>query len=96
MEMRGPSEFGPVNGPLKDWEMMDRLSEINVPTLVTGGRFDEASPEHMRMLAAGVAGAELAVFEASSHMAFVEERDAYVQRVRAFLRTVDEDGNSDT
>ncbi|NNM96085.1 MAG: hypothetical protein HKL89_00550 [Candidatus Dormibacteraeota bacterium] len=75
--------------------MMDWLSEINVLTLVTRGRFDEASPAHMRVLAAGVAGAEMALFRASSQMAFDEERDTDVQRVRAFLRTVDGDGNSD-
>jgi proline-specific peptidase len=85
MAMWGPSEFGPVPGVLRDWEMIDRLPEITVPTLVTCGRFDEASPEHMAMLAAGIPGAELAIFESSSHTAFIEETDAYLARVRSFL-----------
>lgn len=89
MAMWGPSEFGPVPGALRDWEMLDRLSEIGVPTLVTCGRFDEATPQHMGMLAAGIPGAELAIFEASSHTAFIEETPAYLARLRAFLATVD-------
>jgi proline iminopeptidase len=88
MAMWGPSEFGPVPGALRDWEMIPRLSAIHAPTLVTCGRFDEATPEHMEMLASGIAGAELTIFEASSHTAFLEETDAYLSRVRAFLRTV--------
>jgi proline-specific peptidase len=88
MAMWGPSEFGPVPGVLRDWEMTDRLPEIRVPTLVTCGRFDEASPEHMGMLAAGIPGAELTIFEASSHTAFIEETPAYLARLRAFLETV--------
>lgn len=89
MAMWGPSEFGPVPGALRDWEMVNRLPEIDVPTLVTCGRFDEASPEHMAMLAAGIPGAELSIFEASSHTAFIEETPAYLARLRAFLATVD-------
>ena len=89
MAMWGPSEFGPVPGALRDWEMIDRLPEISVPTLVTCGRFDEASPEHMGMLAAGIPGAELTIFEASSHTAFIEETPAYLARLRTFLATVD-------
>jgi proline iminopeptidase len=88
MAMWGPSEFGPVPGVLRDWEMLDRLSEIGVPTLVTCGRYDEASPEHMQMLAAGIPGAELTIFEASSHTAFVEETSIYLARLRTFLQTV--------
>jgi proline iminopeptidase len=88
MAMWGPSEFGPVPGVLRDWEMLDRLSEIGVPTLVTCGRYDEASPEHMQMLAEGIPGAELTIFEASSHTAFVEETSIYLARLRTFLQTV--------
>ena len=33
--------------------------------------------------------AELAIFENSSHLAFAEERDAYIARLRVFLRAHD-------
>jgi hypothetical protein len=36
--MNGPSEFT-VTGTLKTWHIMDRLGEIEVPTLLVGGRY---------------------------------------------------------
>src|SRR5215469_7674920 len=89
MTMWGPSEFGPVTGRLRDWDVTARLSEIAVPTLVTGGRYDEARPEHLAVLADGIRGAELTIFENSSHLAFIEERDAYIQRLDGFLADVE-------
>lgn len=87
--MWGPSEFGPVTGALRTWEMARRLPEVAVPTLVTVGHFDEASPAHMAELAAGIPGAELAVFEHSSHLAFLEEEELYLARLRSYLAKVD-------
>jgi pimeloyl-ACP methyl ester carboxylesterase len=36
-----------VTGTLKDWDVMDRLGEIKVPTLLVGGRYDECRPSHL-------------------------------------------------
>ena len=83
------TSFGPVTGNLDGWDITDRLSEIAMPTLVTGGRHDEMRPEHMAVLADGIPNAELVIFEQSSHMAFFEEREAYVAAVRAFLNKVE-------
>lgn len=90
--MWGPSEFGPVTGRLRDWDVTDRLAEISVPTLVTGGRHDEARPAHLALLADGITGSELVIFEDSSHLAFIEERELYVQTVAAFLARAEADG----
>jgi proline-specific peptidase len=87
--MWGPSEFGPVTGRLRDWDVTARLSEIAVPTLVTCGRHDEARPDHVAALAAGIAGSELAIFEDSSHTAFIEERALYLQTLDDFLTRVE-------
>jgi len=89
LTMWGPSEFGPVTGNLDGWDITHRLAEITVPTLVTVGRHDEMRPDHMAVLADGIPNGELVVFEESSHMAFVEERDAYVATVRRFLERVE-------
>jgi len=91
--MWGPSEFGPVTGCLRDWDVTDRLAEIQVPTLVTGGRYDEARPDHLAILADGIGGSELVIFEDSSHMAFVEERALYMQTIEDFLGRVEGDGD---
>jgi pimeloyl-ACP methyl ester carboxylesterase len=87
--MWGPSEFGPVTGRLRDWDVTARLAEIQVPALVTGGRHHEARPAHLAALAEGLRHAELVIFENSSHMAFIEEREAYIRVVEAFLGRVE-------
>jgi proline-specific peptidase len=86
--MYGPSEFH-ATGTLKDWDITSRLGEIGVPTLVTSGRYDEATPRVAGTVHAGIAGSEWVVFEASSHMPFVEETDRYLAVVGAFLARVE-------
>ena len=89
LTMWGPSEFGPVTGNLDGWDVTDRLKEITVPTLLTVGRHDEMWPSHMEDMRAQMPDAELVIFEHSSHMAFVEERDAYMATMRRFLDRVE-------
>jgi L-proline amide hydrolase len=86
--MNGPSEFH-VIGNIKDWDRTDRLAEIRVPTLITSGRFDESTPLINDVLHKGIAGSEWVIFEQSSHMAHVEERELYVSTVRAFIEGVE-------
>jgi len=82
--MNGPSEFH-VIGSIKDWQSLDRLDEIDVPTLLVSGRYDEATPALQEELRAGIRGAEWVVFEESSHMPHVEERERYMQVVGDWL-----------
>jgi proline iminopeptidase len=88
--MWGPSEFGPVTGNLKGWDITERLGEIRVPTLLTVGRHDEMWPSHMQDMQARIPGSELVIFEDSSHMAFVEERDTYIATMNRFLDQVEQ------
>jgi proline-specific peptidase len=87
--MWGPSEFGPVTGNLKNWDVTGRLQEIRLPTLLTCGRYDEATPAHMTDMHQRMPGSELVIFERSSHMAFIEEREAYIRTVNDFLVQVE-------
>jgi len=82
--MNGPSEFH-VIGSIRDWQAKDRLGEIGFPTLLVSGRHDEATPALQETLLAGIAGAEWVVFEDSSHMPHVEERERYMQVVGGWL-----------
>jgi proline iminopeptidase len=67
-------------------DLEDRLGDIRHPVLVLAGRHDRTcSVAAGEALARGIAGAELVVFEHSGHMAFYEERDAYLDAVRRFL-----------
>lgn len=83
--MWGPSEVFP-SGTLKDWDVTPRLGEISVPTLVTCGRYDEATPAQAEVIARGIPGAELVVLEGVAHMAPIEGPEAYLRVVREFLR----------
>jgi L-proline amide hydrolase len=82
--MNGPSEFHVV-GSIKDWQSKDRLGEISVPTLLTSGRYDEATPALQEPLRDGIPDCEWVLFEESSHTPFVEERDRYMQVVGDWL-----------
>lgn len=90
-DLWGESEFGPVTGALRGWDATARLAEVTVPVLVTGGQHDEARPDQLRRLAEGIPGARLRLFEESSHVAFLEEEDAYLTAVASFLREVDDE-----
>jgi L-proline amide hydrolase len=82
--MNGPSEFH-VIGSIKDWQSKDRLGEIDVPTLLTSGRYDEATPALQETLLEGIPTCEWTVFEESSHTPFDEERARYMQVVGDWL-----------
>lgn len=86
--MNGPSEFH-VIGSIKDWQAEDRLHEIAFPTLLVSGRHDEATPALQEVLRGGIPGAEWVVFEDSSHMPHVEERERYMAVVGDWLRRHD-------
>jgi proline iminopeptidase len=82
--MNGPNEFT-ITGTIRDVDLTARLGEIRVPTLITGGRFDEVTPAVAESIHRGIRGSELVVFEESSHTAFWEERDRYMATLRSFL-----------
>jgi pimeloyl-ACP methyl ester carboxylesterase len=86
--MWGPSEFYGV-GLLKDWNVVARLPEIDVPTLITSGRHDEATPKQMEEIRDGIPGAEWVVFEDSSHCALFEEPERYRAVLTDFLDKVE-------
>jgi L-proline amide hydrolase len=88
--MNGPSEFHVV-GTLKNWDIIPRLGEIHVPTLVTSGRFDEATPLIAGTVHEGIPGSRWMIFEASAHTAHAEEPERYMQVLAAFLTDVEED-----
>ncbi len=85
--MWGPSEFS-CTGTLKDYDCAERLHEIKVPTLFTCGEYDEATPAACSDFAAMLPGAEVAVIEDASHLAFNEKRAEYMALMRDFISRV--------
>lgn len=86
--MWGPTEFH-ATGNLIELDLEPRLGELRMPVLFTCGRHDEATPETVGSFREAVPGAQLAVFEESSHTPHLEERDRYVQVLREFLHGVE-------
>jgi L-proline amide hydrolase len=82
--MNGPSEFT-VIGPLREWSIVDRLGEIDVPLLLISGEHDEVRPEVVRVIAEAVPGARWELFETSSHTPHLEEPERFLRVVEGFL-----------
>ena len=84
LTMWGPNEFT-ATGTLKEWDITPRLSEIRVPTLVTGGRYDESTPKVAETIHKGIRGSRLVTFENSSHFPMWEEEEKYLKTMREFI-----------
>jgi proline iminopeptidase len=73
-------------GNLPNFDLTDRLHEIQVPVLITVGRHDWITPvAASEQIAAGIPHAELVVFENSGHSPQIEENAKWVATVRDFL-----------
>ena len=67
---------------LAAWDARERISEIDVPTLVVAGADDSATPvEHAELLASRIPGAGLRVLERAAHLANVERADEFTRAV---------------
>ena len=86
--MNGPNELV-ITGNLKDWNRISELSKITIPTLILAGRYDEVTPACSETIHRGIAGSQLVVFEESSHIPHIEEKDLYLETVSHFLSCVD-------
>lgn len=71
-----------VNG----WTVMDRLGEIQVPTLVLAGRQDFLyPPEHQAILADRLPNADLVLIERAGHNPHMERPAEVIEAIRRFL-----------
>ena len=82
--MNGPSEFT-VTGTLKTWDIMDRLPEIGVRTLLVGGRYDECTPGHLEEMHRRIAGSQLVIIEDASHLCFAEQPEEFNRVINSFM-----------
>jgi len=82
--MNGPNEFFCI-GTLKNWSVVERVQHIVAPTLLLSGRFDEATPATVQPFFDAIPDVRWEIFEASSHMPFIEERERYLSVVEDFL-----------
>lgn len=83
--MQGPSELK-ASGRLAGWDRSDRLSEIEVPTLVIGAGHDTMDPEHMAMMADQLPRGEFLLCPEGSHMAMYDDQSTYFDGLIRFLQ----------
>ncbi len=71
------------------FDVMDRLREIEVPTLVIAGTADNLTPvKYAHFLAESISGARLAIVDGAGHMVMLEQPVETGKAVRDFLEDV--------
>lgn len=82
--MVGPSLFH-ITGTLSELDLTGRLGELAMPTLLTCGVYDQNTPETVKYYHGKIRDSEMAVFNESSHMPHLEQKDEYLHYIRDFL-----------
>jgi len=82
--MNGPNEFF-VIGTLKAFDVTPELHKINVPTLLTNGRYDAANDPVQERFFKNIPHVKWVEFAESSHTPHYEETERYMKVVGDFL-----------
>ena len=82
--MNGPTEFT-ITGSLKTWSVIERLGLIEVPTLLLNGQYDEAQESCVEPFFQHIPKVRWVTIQDASHMAYVEQREKYMDFVKGFL-----------
>lgn len=85
--MWGPSEFNST-GTLRDFDRLDDLSAITVPTLLVCGEFDEARPETIRYYSSLIPGSKVEIIPDAAHSTLNDNQEAMLNVIREFLETL--------
>ena len=86
-EVHSQTQNAAFSKNLPKWDILDRLKEIDVPTLVVAGRYDLIAPlKHSENIAGAIPGAKLEIFEKSAHAVPVHEPKKFQEIVGTFLR----------
>ena len=89
MKMRPEALIFGYGQLLQGWTVMDRLHEIQVPTLVLAGRYCFLfPPEHQAILADRIPNAHLELVECAGHNPQMEQQDEVIRILRQFLADV--------
>ncbi len=75
-----------VTGVLADWDRLEDLPRISVPTLILIGRYDLTAVDTARVMGRRLPHARVVVFEESGHFMYLEEPEKFLSEVRAFLK----------
>ncbi len=82
--MWGPSEFV-ATGTLRDYDRVDRLRELALPTLFMAGEYDEARPATMLKFQALVPGSVVKVIPDAGHSISVDQTKLFNDTLAEFM-----------
>lgn len=82
--MNGPNEFT-ITGTIKDWDITDKISAINIPTLITVGEYDEVTPNVANLIHSKIRDSEMVIFKNCSHLTMWEDRNGYNRVLERFI-----------
>jgi len=86
--MWGTSEFF-TSGNLKNFNAAKDLQKIHIPTLFMVGEFDEARESTVRRYQQRMQNAQVTVINDAAHMSMIDNPDAFITSVTAFLAQVE-------
>jgi proline iminopeptidase len=86
--MQGPSELG-ASGLLADWDRIESLQDIRVPTLTIGGTYDTMDPAHMEQMAGRFPKGRFLLCPKAGHMAMYDDQATYFRGLIDFISDVD-------
>ena len=90
--MWGPTEFL-ATGTLIDFDVSNRLHEIDVPVLFIAGEFDEARPERIGEFQQLIPDAQLMIIEDAAHASYRKKPEEYSAALQSFLETIELESN---
>jgi len=86
VSMQGPSELGmSSDAKLGRWDRFADLSQVEVPTLVIGARYDTMDPAHMEEMARRIPRGRYLYCPEGSHMAMYDDQETYFAGLVDFL-----------
>lgn len=83
--MWGLDETYAHTGSLKNWDRINDLHKITIPTLITSGRYDELTPHQSDITHKEIANSQQVIFEHSSHCHHIEEEARFLETLSAFM-----------
>ncbi len=86
--MVGPSEFT-WTGTLKNYDGIDKLPKIKVPTLFIAGEFDEARPETAKYFQSLVPNSQFEMTKGAAHMTIQDCPEQDIKVISKFIEDIE-------
>lgn len=84
LTMWGPTDFFGI-GTLRDYDLTPKLAQIEVPTLILCGEFDEAAPKSCHKFGGMIDNAKVSILPNAGHASMAADEALYIRTVRDFV-----------